>query len=78
MLPEANLNSKLTFKMNLLLTFKAEDPLPKRINNIFQSWLVCHIKEVLVIGVAGDVLDFIKEGLWIYSSAVVVAKYLRR
>ncbi len=59
-------------------TFQTEDAFSKCIHNILQRWLIRHIKEVFIIWVAGDVLDFIEEGLRVDSSAVVVAKYLWR
>lgn len=40
-------------------TFQAEDPVPQRIDDVLQGRLIRHVEEVLVIGVTGDVFDFI-------------------
>ncbi len=63
--------------MNSLQTFQTEDAFSECIHNILQCRLVCHIKEVFVIRVTGDVLDLIEEGLRVDSSTVVVAEDLR-
>lgn len=57
-------------------TFQTEDAFSKSIHNILQRSLIGHIKEVLVIWVAGNVLDFTEEGLGVDSSTVVVAEDL--
>lgn len=41
------------------LTFQAEDPVPKGINNVLQGRLIGYVEEVLIIGVTGDVFDLI-------------------
>lgn len=57
-------------------TFQTEDPIPERVHNVLQGRLISHLEEVLVIGVTGDILDFIQECLWVDSTPVVVAKHL--
>lgn len=57
-------------------TFQTEDALSKSIHNILQRSLIGHIKEVFVIWVAGNVLDFTEEGLGVDSPTVVVAEDL--
>lgn len=41
------------------LTFQAEDPVPQGIDNVLQGRLISDVEEVLVIGVTGDVFDFV-------------------
>ena len=41
------------------LTFQTEDPVPQGVDNVLQGRLVGHVEEVLIIGVTGDVFDFI-------------------
>lgn len=63
---------------NFSQTFQTEDAFSKCVHNVLQRRLVRHIEEVLVIRVAGDVLDLTEEGLRVDSTPVVVAKYLWR
>lgn len=76
----ASLGKLLVFEFFFFFfaTFQAEDPLPECIDDVLQRRLIRHIEEVFVVRVTGNVLDFIEEGLWIDSSAVVVAEDLWR
>lgn len=63
--------------MKMFQTFQTENAFPESIHDVLQRWLICHIKEVLVVWVTGDVLNLIEESLGVDSSAVVVAEDLQ-
>ena len=59
-----------------VLTFQAEDPVPQGVNNVLQGCLIRDVEEVFVIGVTGDVFDFVQKSFWVDPPAVVVAQDL--
>ena len=59
-----------------VLTFQAEDPVPQGVDNVLQSRLISDVEEVLVVGVTGDVFNFVQKSFWVDPPAVVVAQDL--
>lgn len=57
-------------------TLQAEDAVSKSIHNVFQCSFICHIEEVLIIRVTGNVFNLIQEGLGIDSTTIIVTKDL--
>lgn len=59
-------------------TFQAEDPVPQGIHDVVEGCLVRHVEEILLVGVAGDVLDLTDEGFGVLLPTNVVPEDLGR
>lgn len=60
------------------ITFQAEDAVAQGVHNVVEGGLVSDVEEILLVWVAGDVLDLTDEIFRVLLPAEVVPQHLRR